>query len=97
VPFSLWRITDSLKRPGNKPIDFRETFCKHFWITTSGNFSTPALMCCLMEMGVDRLLFSVDYPFVENTPGTQWMEQVPLCSEDREKILNGNATRLLKL
>jgi len=40
----------------------------HFWITTSGNFCTPALMCCMMEMGVDRILFSVDYPFVPNPP-----------------------------
>jgi 2,3-dihydroxybenzoate decarboxylase len=54
-------------------------------------------MCCLMEMGVDRILFSVDYPFVENLPGTQWMEHVPLSLEDRQKILNGNATRLLRL
>ena len=26
-------------------------------------------MCCLMELGIDRILFSVDYPFVENGPG----------------------------
>ncbi len=97
VPFSLWRINDGLNRPGNKGIAFRDIFCKNFWITTSGNFSTPALMCCLMEMGVDRILFSVDYPFVENAPGTRWMEQLPLGPDDRQKILNGNAARLLKL
>jgi predicted TIM-barrel fold metal-dependent hydrolase len=39
----------------------------------------------------------VDYPFVENKPGTKWMESVPLCAEDREKILSGNAKRLLKM
>ena len=97
VPFSLWRINDGLNRPGNKGIPFHDIFCRHFWITTSGNFSTPALMCCLMEMGVDRLLFSVDYPYVENRPGTEWMERLPLGVEDRQKILNGNATRLLQL
>jgi len=97
LPFSLWRIDHGLSRPGNKKIPFRELFCRHFWITTSGHFSTPALMCSLMEMGVDRILFSVDYPFVENVPGTRWMENVPLCAEDKEKILNGNAARLLRL
>jgi predicted TIM-barrel fold metal-dependent hydrolase len=51
----------------------------------------------VMEMGVDRILFSVDYPFVPNPPGVKWMETVPLSNEDRAKILNGNATRLLKL
>ena len=50
-----------------------------------------------MEMGVDRIMFSVDYPFVENQPGVDWIEKVSLSREDREKILNGNATRLLRL
>ena len=27
-----------------------------------------------MEMGADRILFSVDYPFVPNPPGVKWME-----------------------
>ncbi|MEA2640574.1 MAG: hypothetical protein QOF51_1968, partial [Chloroflexota bacterium] len=97
LPFSLWRIDQGLARPGNKPLNFREQFSKHFWITTSGHFSTPALLCSMMELGVDRILFSVDYPFVENKPGTQWMEQVTLSAEDKEKILNGNVRRLLRL
>jgi predicted TIM-barrel fold metal-dependent hydrolase len=97
LPFSLWRIDMALQRPGNAPTPFRDTFRSHFWITTSGNFSTPALLCCVMEMGVDRILFSVDYPFVPNPPGVKWMDTVPLGPEDRAKILHGNATRLLKL
>jgi 2,3-dihydroxybenzoate decarboxylase len=97
LPFSLWRIDMALARQGNRSTSFRDTFREHFWITTSGNFSTPALLCCVMEMGVDRILFSVDYPFVPNGPGPKWMEGVPLCTEDREKILNGNARRLLRI
>ncbi len=97
LPFSLWRIDQAMSRPGNRSMAFRDTFCEHFYITTSGNFSNPALLCCVMEMGVDRILFSVDWPFVENRPGVEWMETVPLCAEDREKILNGNARKLLKL
>jgi 2,3-dihydroxybenzoate decarboxylase len=97
LPFSLWRIDMALQRPGNAPTPFRDTFRSHFWITTSGNFSTPALLCCVMEMGADRILFSVDYPFVSNPPGVKWMDTVPLGPEDRAKILHGNAVRLLKL
>jgi predicted TIM-barrel fold metal-dependent hydrolase len=96
LPFSLWRITMGLARDG-KGTNFRDTFCEHFYITTSGFFSHPALLCCVMEMGIDRILFSVDYPFVDNLRGTKWLETLPLCSEDREKLLNGNAKRLLKL
>ena len=97
VPFALWRIDNSLSRPGNKPVHFREQFCRHFYVTTSGFFSSPALLNCIMEMGVDRVLFSVDYPFEENMPGTSWFEHVQLSPEDRDKILNGNASRILKL
>jgi predicted TIM-barrel fold metal-dependent hydrolase len=97
LPFYLWRINMGLVRDGAGPSWFRDTFCEHFWITTSGFFSDPALLCCVMEMGVDRILFSVDYPFVENPPGTAWMERVPLGAEDRAKILSGNVKRLLKM
>jgi len=97
LPFSAWRIDMALARPGNSGSAFRDTFRNHFWITTSGNFSTPALLCCVMEMGADRILFSVDYPFVPNPPGVKWMRDVPLSPEDRTKILSGNARRLLKL
>ena len=97
LPFSAWRIDMALRRPGNRSSAFRDTFREHFWITTSGNFSTPALMCCLLEMGADRILFSVDYPFVPNPPGVQWMQGLPVSPEDKEKILSGNAKRLLKV
>ena len=98
LPFSLWRINEGLKRFGNRESSFRDTFCEHFYITTSGNFSNPALLCSIMEMGVDRILFSVDWPFVDNKPGTDWaLNDLPLCKEDREKILNGNARKLLKM
>lgn len=97
LPFSLWRINSALSRPGNESASFRDTFCEHFWITTSGNFSDPALLCCIMEMGVDRIMFSVDYPFVPNPPGVKWMESTSLSKDDKQKILNGNATRILKL
>jgi 2,3-dihydroxybenzoate decarboxylase len=100
LPFLLWRINHSfskMMRPGGASIQFRDIFCKHFYITTSGNFSNPALLCSVMEMGVDRILFSVDWPYVDNAPGTDWMEGIPLSAEDREKILNGNAKRLLRM
>ncbi len=98
LPFSLWRIDQALSRKENTgDKSFRETFCKHFYITTSGNFSNTALLCCVMEMGVDRIMFSIDYPFVENRPGVEWTDTIPLCTEDKQKILSGNVERLLKL
>jgi len=96
LPFYLWRISHGL-RGSMSERTFRDIFCEHFWITTSGFFSDPALLCCVMEMGIDRILFSVDYPFADNPPATKWTDTLPLCAEDKEKLLNGNAKRLLKL
>jgi predicted TIM-barrel fold metal-dependent hydrolase len=96
LPFYLWRISHGL-HGSTGARSFRDIFCAHFWVTTSGFFSDAALTCCMLEMGIDRILFSVDYPFVDNPPGATWTETLPLGAEDKEKLLNGNARRLLKL
>jgi predicted TIM-barrel fold metal-dependent hydrolase len=97
LPFLVWRVDHALSRPGHKAISFRDVFCNNFFITTSGNFSDPALLCCVMEMGVDRILFAVDYPFVMNPGATRWIESVPLADADKIKILSGNAKQLLRM
>jgi 2,3-dihydroxybenzoate decarboxylase len=97
LPFYLWRISMGFERDRKDSKSFRDVFCEHFHVTTSGFFSDPALLCCVMELGIDRIMFSVDYPFVENPPGTEWTKTLPICAEDKEKLLSGNARRLLKL
>jgi 2,3-dihydroxybenzoate decarboxylase len=97
LPFYLWRISMGLDRDGRGGKSFRDMFCEHFYITTSGFFSDPALLCCVMEMGIDRIMFSVDYPFVDNLPGGEWTKTLPLSAADQVKLLSGNAKRLLKL
>jgi 2,3-dihydroxybenzoate decarboxylase len=97
LPFLVDRIDEALSRAGNQPSTFKATLARNFWITTSGHFSTPALLCAMLELGIDRILFSVDWPFAENLPGMRWMETVPLSAEDKEKMFNGNARRLLRL
>ena len=72
-------------------------FCNNFYVTTSGNFSDPALLCCMQEMGVDRILFAIDWPFIDNKLGADWFENISISKEDKVKILNGNASRIFKL
>ena len=95
IPFLIARMDEALSR-GSK-IRFRETFSSHFSVTTSGFFSNPALLCTVQELGIDRIMFSVDWPFVKNTAGTEWLKTVPLCAEDKAKLMSGNAKRLLNL
>lgn len=97
MPFNLWRADKVLTRDVNTKKRFREYFCEHFYVTASGNFSQPALLCSLMELGVDRIMFSVDWPYAFNVEGRQFLEDAPLSREDKDKILWGNAARLLRL
>jgi 2,3-dihydroxybenzoate decarboxylase len=98
LPFLSWRVDSALRRPGGKQLDFRGIFSRNFWITTSGFFADAPLQCCMTEMGVDHILFAVDWPFVnDNKPGVDWLFRTPLSDDDRAKIASGNAKRLLRL
>jgi predicted TIM-barrel fold metal-dependent hydrolase len=97
ITFQLARIDEALSRPGNAPTDFAKTFRTNFHITTSGFFSNSALRCCLEEMGEDRILFAVDWPFVANSEGVDWLQAFPTASVTKKKIFAGNAERLLSL
>ncbi len=97
LPFSLWRIDRYLQRGARRPRPFRELFCRHFHLTTSGNFSHPALQCALAEIGADRILFAVDWPYKSSRDGVAWINEASLSRDDKEKILHRNAERLLRL
>ena len=96
LPFTLWRC-EWLHHLIVGKSGFADCFREHFYITTSGNFSQPALECCLKEVGVDRILFSVDYPFNSNTEAVEFVRAAALGEEERSKIFHDNAARLLRL
>ena len=97
IPFQLARIDEALSRPGNDSISFAKVFRKNFYVTTSGFFSDPALRCCIEELGVERILFAVDWPAVQNKPGVDWLSAFPLDPDGKAKILGGNSDALLRL
>lgn len=98
LPFSIARAemvfgqrAPNLKRsPG-------EYFCEHFYLTTSGYFTTPPFLCMLQVVGIDRIMFSVDYPFSPNTLGRKFLDNLAVSPQDMEKIAHRNAEKLLKL
>ena len=97
IPFLLDRINESFSRPGGEPVNFRQTFCNNFYVTTSGFFSTPALLCTQQELGIDRIMYSVDWPYVEFDRGSKWLETLQMNPNDLNNLLGGNAKRILKL
>jgi 2,3-dihydroxybenzoate decarboxylase len=74
-----------------------ETFRKHFYVTTSGNFSQPALLCTMAELRVDRILFAVDWPFNSNTEGVEFVRSAAITEGEKAKIFSGNAIDLLRI
>ncbi len=98
IPFSLARA-DSVLSPAATHLKRRvaEYFHENFWITTSAYFTLPPFQCALSVFGIDRLLFSVDYPFAQNADGRRFLDAVPLSPADREKLAHGNAEALLGL
>ena len=96
IPFLMTRIDEALSR--DTPMKtFRSTFTRHFHVTTSGFFSDAALRCCIEELGVDRILFSIDWPYASNANGASWIKAMKLSSNDRNDIMCNNALRFLKL
>jgi uncharacterized protein len=98
IPFSLARADERLS-PVAPHLDRRvgEYLQENFYITTSGYFTDPPLLCALMVLGADRIMFSVDYPFSDNTAGRTFLDRAPISAADREKIAHGNAERLLRM
>jgi predicted TIM-barrel fold metal-dependent hydrolase len=96
VPFMLDRI-DAMLPPDRMALKPSEYFRHSIWVTTSGLFSLPPVLCTVQVLGVDRVLFSVDYPFGGNAAGRALLDTLPLAPADKAKIAGGNAERVLGL
>jgi len=67
------------------------------YVTSAGFFSNPPFLAALQTFGIDRLMFSVDYPYASHADGRAFLDKLPLSPIDLEKFAHGNAERLLKL
>ena len=65
--------------------------------TVSGFNFLPPFLDLLFEVGVDRIIFSADYPFGSMSVANTFLEQLPVSPADREKIAHGNAEALMRL
>jgi predicted TIM-barrel fold metal-dependent hydrolase len=102
LPYYLWRIDNRnnwMKAPHKYAAQKRvaDYFRANFWLTTSGHYSTPALLDAIAEIGVDRVMFSADYPFEDIGEAVAWFDAIAMDEADRRKIGRTNALRLFKL
>ena len=98
IPFYLERLDWALPRSATK-LDrtISEYMRENVYVTPSGLFTQANLQYCVELLGVDRILYSVDYPFVGNAGAESFLEDATLTAEDKEKIAHGTAERLLGL
>ena len=62
---------------------------------TFSGFNFPAtFLDLLLEVGVERIMFSVDHPYQSMALGKAFLEQIPVSAADRERIAHGNAEKL---
>ncbi len=100
LPYFAWRIdkrlhdTESARKIQKKPSEY---FRSNLLVTTTGCCQDSALLCAIAEMGEDRVLFSVDYPYEDTKEAADWIDRAPLTDEQREKICHLNAERALRL
>ena len=78
-----------------------ELMRKHGNLVTDISFTIevidPGQLCSLVrEVGVDRVMFGSDYPFIEPKAAIRKVLELDLPDEDKEKILWRNAIQLLK-
>ena len=100
LPFAAWRLQHWMEfNPGNDRPKKRiqDYLAENVYVTISGDWSVPALLCTMQVCGTDRMLFSVDYPFENMDEAAEFLENAPISEVDRAKIAYGNAKTLFKL
>ncbi len=98
LPFMLPRFDGTLSQ-GLTKLDRQvsDYLRQNINYTFSGFNWTQAFLDLFLQVGVDRILFSVDYPYGSMENSRAFLEQLPISPADKERIAHANAERLLKL
>lgn len=101
TPFMIERIQRFCPRWGHRQRSLATVWAENVWFTTSGMFTLGPLACLLRTTTVDKVLFSVDYPFEKNGDGRQFIEDVQksglLSPAEVEMVAYRNAEKLLRI
>ena len=100
LPYNIWRCDHRIAKsprgiPARQPMS--HYLRSNFYVTTSGNFWTRTLRAAIAEIGLDRVMFSVDYPFEDTVDGASWFDDAELSDLERRKIGRENAAGLFDL
>jgi len=98
LPFMLPRIDSSLPTELTKLNHTVSTYLReNVHYAFSGFNYTQCFLNLLLQVGVDRIVFSADYPYKTMEWAIAFLDQLPISPADKEKIAHGNAERLLMI
>jgi 5-carboxyvanillate decarboxylase len=70
---------------------------ENFVITTSGMNDHKVLKYCVDALGVDNVIFAIDYPYQDMVESANFMNSSPLPEADNEKIAHGTSEKLFRI
>jgi len=98
LPFMLPRLNKNLPVQLTKLERSVADYLRQNVHYTFGGFNfAPTFLNLLLEVGVERIMFSVDYPYVSMGEARSFLRHLPVSEADQARIAHGNAERLLGL
>jgi len=98
LPFMLPRIDNNLPREVTKLGHPLGSYLReNIYYTVSGFNFVPTFIDLLLEVGVDRIMFSADYPYGSMVQARSFLDNLPVSPGDKHRIAHLNAEHLLRL
>jgi uncharacterized protein len=70
---------------------------KNVHYTFSGFNWVQAFLDVVLQVGVERIMFSADHPYASMTQARAFLDKLPVSPADKERIAHSNAERFLQL
>ena len=102
LPYMLYRIDymyenarySFMKKVKKLPSDYMK---ENFYITTSGLPWAPAITMAQSVLGIDRVLYAMDYPYQFVPEEVAMTDNFPISASDKKKLFQLNAEKIFKL
>jgi hypothetical protein len=98
VPFMLERLNRNMPM-GLTKLDrpLAAYLRENVHYTFAGFNFTATFLDLLLEVGVDRIMFSCDHPYASMAEARAFLNHIPVSTADQKRIAHGNAERLFNL
>jgi len=99
IPFTLIRLDNRLRCFPEPSIKMQHNFSDYIkngnlLVTTSGNTSEEAFECAMKVLGIDNIMFGSDYGYEDFNEQVNFVKNLNISQEDKDKIFGGNFERI---